>query len=278
MAPMRRRTKNPRTIRPRLIKRRTIRILAGMTKRPKPLEVEAKTRRALDSRCITTNSRVMGGKPCIRGTRVTVKTIAGLLATEHSDDEILALYPYVCREDIRAVERWVAERPPRTAASSKLTTAERVAALNEDPAGGKQALRPQLPLERRSYGARGASAPRRPTFDGKQIHVEVGSTVYPMTVEGTVEGLPFALIEEGEDFRFAVSAEPAGDPRTVTSNRNGFLVTGWVGLTRVRGDDSSMTEDQVRGLIEGCVTVLLARKRRGRNADGTGRRRGGGRQ
>ncbi|MBI5442190.1 MAG: DUF433 domain-containing protein, partial [Deltaproteobacteria bacterium] len=46
-----------------------------MTKRPNSREVEAKTRRALDSCRITTNSRVMGGKPCIRGTRVTVETI-----------------------------------------------------------------------------------------------------------------------------------------------------------------------------------------------------------
>jgi uncharacterized protein (DUF433 family) len=275
---MRRRTKNPRTIIPRLIKSRTIRILAGMTKKPKSLEVEAKTRRALDRYGITTNPRVMGGKPRIRGTRVTVETIAGLLATQHSDDEILALYPYVCREDIRAVERWVSERPARTAASSKLTAAERMGAWNENSARGEEALCPQLPLERESGGARGTSAPRRPTFDGRQIHVEVESTEYPMTVKGTIEGLPFALIEEGEDFRFVVSAEPAGDPRSVTSNRDGFLVTGCVGLTRVRGEAAPMSKEQVRSLIESCVVVLLARKRRGRNAGETGRRAGGGRQ
>ncbi len=43
---------------------------------------------------------VMGGKPCIRGTRVTVGTIVGLLAKGHSQEEILRLYPYINQEDI----------------------------------------------------------------------------------------------------------------------------------------------------------------------------------
>jgi uncharacterized protein (DUF433 family) len=49
----------------------------------------------------------MGGRPCIRGLRVTVVTIAGLLASGHSRAEILELYPYLDAEDIRAVVRWV---------------------------------------------------------------------------------------------------------------------------------------------------------------------------
>ncbi len=43
----------------------------------------------------------MGGKPCIRGLRVTVGTIVGLIASGHSHAEILKLYPYVEEEDIR---------------------------------------------------------------------------------------------------------------------------------------------------------------------------------
>ena len=43
---------------------------------------------------------VMGGKPCIRGTRVTVGTLVGLLAKGHPQEEILRLYPYIKREDI----------------------------------------------------------------------------------------------------------------------------------------------------------------------------------
>lgn len=49
---------------------------------------------------ITLNPEVMGGRPCIRGLRVTVGTIAGLIATNHSRAEILKLYPYLEEEDI----------------------------------------------------------------------------------------------------------------------------------------------------------------------------------
>ena len=51
---------------------------------------------------ITLDSEVMGGKPCIRGMRVTVGTILGLLASGHSEEEILKAYPYLESEDIRA--------------------------------------------------------------------------------------------------------------------------------------------------------------------------------
>jgi uncharacterized protein (DUF433 family) len=49
---------------------------------------------------ITLNPEVMGGKPCIRGLRVTVDTIVGLLASGRSTDEILRAYPYLEAEDI----------------------------------------------------------------------------------------------------------------------------------------------------------------------------------
>jgi uncharacterized protein (DUF433 family) len=51
---------------------------------------------------ITLNPDVMGGKPCIRGMRLTVGTIVGLLASGRTEDEILAAYPYLEREDFRA--------------------------------------------------------------------------------------------------------------------------------------------------------------------------------
>lgn len=51
---------------------------------------------------ITLDPEVMGGKPCLRGMRVTVGTILGLLASGHSEAEILTAYPYLEREDIRA--------------------------------------------------------------------------------------------------------------------------------------------------------------------------------
>ena len=50
---------------------------------------------------ITRNPEVMGGKPCIRGMRVTVGTIVGLVASGRTNAEILAAYPYLEEEDIR---------------------------------------------------------------------------------------------------------------------------------------------------------------------------------
>ncbi len=49
---------------------------------------------------ITFNADIMGGKPCIRGMRVTVGMIVGLIASGHSKEKILKLYPYLEAEDI----------------------------------------------------------------------------------------------------------------------------------------------------------------------------------
>ena len=51
---------------------------------------------------ITHDPAVMGGKPCIRGMRLTVGTILGLLAAGRKEAEILAAYPYLEPDDIRA--------------------------------------------------------------------------------------------------------------------------------------------------------------------------------
>jgi uncharacterized protein (DUF433 family) len=50
----------------------------------------------------------MGGKACIRGTRVTVATIVGLIADGVTVDEILADYPYLSREDVQAALAYAA--------------------------------------------------------------------------------------------------------------------------------------------------------------------------
>ncbi|MCJ7753529.1 MAG: DUF433 domain-containing protein [Thermoanaerobaculales bacterium] len=50
---------------------------------------------------ITFDPAVMGGRACIRGTRVTAGTIVGLVASRHSREEILEAYPYLEDEDIR---------------------------------------------------------------------------------------------------------------------------------------------------------------------------------
>lgn len=49
---------------------------------------------------ITFDPNVMGGKPCIRGLRVTVGTVVGLIASKCSCEEILNLYPYLEGQDI----------------------------------------------------------------------------------------------------------------------------------------------------------------------------------
>ncbi len=49
---------------------------------------------------ITFDATVMGGKACIRGQRVTVAVILGLLASGRPRDEILKAYPYLEDEDI----------------------------------------------------------------------------------------------------------------------------------------------------------------------------------
>ena len=49
---------------------------------------------------ITADPRVMGGKPCIRGLRVTVGTVVGLVASGSSVAEILKAYPYLEDADV----------------------------------------------------------------------------------------------------------------------------------------------------------------------------------
>ena len=62
---------------------------------------------------ITHDPDAMGGKACIRGLRVTVATVVGLLAAGRSVNEILAAYPYLEREDIdqiRSVQESISAR------------------------------------------------------------------------------------------------------------------------------------------------------------------------
>ena len=49
---------------------------------------------------ITFTPEVMGGKPCIRGMRVTVGMIVGMIAAGHSREEVLKLYSYLESQDI----------------------------------------------------------------------------------------------------------------------------------------------------------------------------------
>jgi uncharacterized protein (DUF433 family) len=49
---------------------------------------------------IKVDPQVMGGKPCIRGLRVTVGTIVGLIGAGRTMEDVLEAYPYLEREDI----------------------------------------------------------------------------------------------------------------------------------------------------------------------------------
>jgi uncharacterized protein (DUF433 family) len=57
---------------------------------------------------ITRDPAVMGGKPCIRGMRVTVGMIVGQIGSGLSIDELLSDYPYLERDDVLEAMRYAA--------------------------------------------------------------------------------------------------------------------------------------------------------------------------
>jgi uncharacterized protein (DUF433 family) len=63
-----------------------------------------------DIQRITHNPNIMGGKPTIRDTRVTVGTLLGLLSEGCSAEEILREYPYLEADDIRQTLAYAAWR------------------------------------------------------------------------------------------------------------------------------------------------------------------------
>ncbi len=62
---------------------------------------------------ISVNPGVRGGKPCIKGTRITVYDVLEYLAGGMSEDEILRDFPDLTREDIRASLAFAATRERR---------------------------------------------------------------------------------------------------------------------------------------------------------------------
>jgi uncharacterized protein (DUF433 family) len=59
---------------------------------------------------ITHDVHVMGGKPTIRGMRVTVGTIVGLIGSGMTLEQVLADYPYLEREDVLQALKYAAWR------------------------------------------------------------------------------------------------------------------------------------------------------------------------
>ncbi|MBX3468130.1 MAG: DUF433 domain-containing protein [Planctomycetes bacterium] len=68
---------------------------------------------------ISVDAAVMGGVPCVRGTRVPVATVLDMFAQGMRDAEVLTAYPYLTGEDLRACLAYAAE-----------VTQERVIALD----------------------------------------------------------------------------------------------------------------------------------------------------
>ena len=58
---------------------------------------------------ITVNPKQMGGAPCIRGLRIPVATVVGMVADDMTEAEILKAYPDLMREDIREALQYAAE-------------------------------------------------------------------------------------------------------------------------------------------------------------------------
>lgn len=58
---------------------------------------------------ITANTKQMGGVPCIRGLRIPVATVVGMVADEMTSAEILAAYPDLEPEDIHEALQYAAE-------------------------------------------------------------------------------------------------------------------------------------------------------------------------
>lgn len=67
------------------------------------------------SKIITIEPGKMGGKPCIRGLRITVYDVLDYLASGMTEDEILHDFPDLKREDIRACLAFAADRERKLA-------------------------------------------------------------------------------------------------------------------------------------------------------------------
>lgn len=63
---------------------------------------------------ITVDPAVRFGKPCVRGTRITVGDILGYMAGGMSEEQMIAEFPQLTTEDIRACLAYAAERERRT--------------------------------------------------------------------------------------------------------------------------------------------------------------------
>jgi uncharacterized protein (DUF433 family) len=59
---------------------------------------------------ISQTPTVMGGRPCIRGTRVTVGTLVTLIGEGHTPEQVADMYPHIKVEDVLEAVRYAAWR------------------------------------------------------------------------------------------------------------------------------------------------------------------------
>jgi uncharacterized protein (DUF433 family) len=96
--------------------------MLAVSDRTNPSRVDRSTSGADSDRAMDYAERISaepgkrGGQPTIRGLRITVSDVLGYLAAGMSEDEILADFPDLARDDIRAALAYAAERTQRVAA------------------------------------------------------------------------------------------------------------------------------------------------------------------
>lgn len=68
--------------------------------------------------CIETKPGVMGGKPVIRGTRITVEIVLRRIADGYTVEQLVEDWPHLSAHDIRAAISWAADNLPRSVAAA----------------------------------------------------------------------------------------------------------------------------------------------------------------
>jgi len=58
---------------------------------------------------IVSDSKILGGKPCVRGTRLSVEFLLELAASGATQEQILAQYPQLTQDDLAATFRYAAD-------------------------------------------------------------------------------------------------------------------------------------------------------------------------
>jgi uncharacterized protein (DUF433 family) len=71
------------------------------------LEMTGRTIDTMDR--IEVNPAICSGKPVIRGTRIMVRNILGMIAGGYTADKIVSSYPELCREDVVAAVEYAAD-------------------------------------------------------------------------------------------------------------------------------------------------------------------------